>query len=89
MKILDMLENIETGQTFDIGVAVKIGEVDVHALNTLSFLYNELPEGASFADAERVLSEAIWWHITFNTLIDNYEGHRTSDRGGEGGEGDE
>ena len=70
MTILDFIAQIKDGQAFQVDLPVKVGDVDMHALSTLEFLYNELPGAATYADAERVLTEAIWWHVTLNTLFE-------------------
>lgn len=76
MKIVDMLSKIEEGQEFDIDLNVTVGETDVHALNLLSFLYNEIGDEATYETAERILTEAVWWHVTFNTLISTQDNKR-------------
>lgn len=70
MTILDLIARIKDrdGQVLQVNLPVKVGDVDIHALGILEFLYNELPKLATYADAERVLIKTIWWHVTLNTL---------------------
>jgi hypothetical protein len=73
MKIEDMLNDLREGDTYNIDLDVELGKNDVRALNMLAYLYKEiLPDDAAYIDAERVLVEALWWHITFNVLTTNY-----------------
>lgn len=69
MKIDEFLEELKKQPRADIKLDVAIGEVDIHAINVLQYLYDNLGKGANFADVERVLNEAMFWHITLNTLI--------------------
>jgi len=74
MKIIDMLDDIQEGQTYDVaGLEVEIGLRDVVALNALASIYRNLPDGATYAEVEGVLVEAIWWHVTFHVMIHNEE----------------
>ena len=68
MDVFELISKIKK-QGIQATVKVDIGEVDIQALNTLLFLYDELDEKATYADAERVLTEAVWWHVTLNTLM--------------------
>ena len=68
MTVLDFIDHIKRVSQIDL--AVKVGDVDINALSTLEFLYKSLPEDATYADAERVLAEALWWHVTINTFFE-------------------
>ncbi len=68
MNIFELISQIKK-KGIQATVKVGIGDIDIQALNTLLFLYNELDEGATYTDAERVITEAVWWHVTLNTLM--------------------
>ena len=73
MEIKRMIDDIEEGQLFDIRTRVKIGKYDVLALKLLKYLYEITDDDFIFGDADRVISEMLYWHITFSVIIDNFE----------------
>ncbi len=70
MNIFELIAQIKR-KGIQATIKVDIGDIDIQALNTLLFLYDEIDEDATYADAERVLTEAVWWHVTLNTLMGN------------------
>ena len=75
---LDQLDTIREGDSYQVKMDVVIGRVDVLALGMLLWLYDHLGDDATYAEAERVLAEACWWHISLNTLATGHEGDITN-----------
>lgn len=61
-KPAEMLNAIEGGTARAVVVRAMVGNTDKLAVEALRHVYDIVPQGTTYADIERILVEALWWH---------------------------